>query len=184
MKKKSTTRPRARKSVRRAPWYARVPKFVLLLAGVLVFVLVAAGAVITTDTHKLDEELPDMPVIGSVINAVTANTESVGIAGPLGDLVEAAVGQHGAIAVYQVNGDGTVQSSTVDFTPRLPHGSVIKVDASSAHRDDRADDVVRDQLEHFRVNDARAGDVRRLGARHEPAAVGSGRARRRSLGRR
>lgn len=132
MASKKRKRYSRRSTVRRGAWYTRMPRSAGLLIGALVLALIAVGAVHGANRHTVQDQVTPTPVTGSIVNAVTANTKSVPFDGAAGKLFGAAAKNHGSVAVYQVEGDGSITPDAVDFTPRLPNGAVVEVPERAA----------------------------------------------------
>jgi outer membrane protein OmpA-like peptidoglycan-associated protein len=123
------SRPRHRHSVVRAG---------LIIVGVIVLVLGVAGlSAYETIEHKVHECEGCGPLSGvaaTVINPEpTANVKSIPISGELERVLQQAASEHRSVAIDTINGDGTASRQTVDLTPKLSNGTILKV-ASRANQ--------------------------------------------------
>lgn len=123
----SSTRTRSR---RKTPWYARVPKWVLVLAAVIALVLLGTGGALSYAKYKLGELVPSLPIVGTIVyTAPTANEQAIDLPAPVTDLVTKAANASSGFRLVRVDGDGTISSKVIDATPKLPDGEIAKVDA-------------------------------------------------------
>jgi hypothetical protein len=117
-------------------------KVALIAGGVALALVVAVVALISRAEDEIKECCDSLGPIASVVfDQATANTESVPMNGLLGDAVRRAADEHRSIQLVGIDGDGAVVSNEFfDMTPRLPNGTVLKVEP-------RAEEVTAANLE-------------------------------------
>lgn len=123
----SSTRTQSR---RQTPRHSRTPKWVLVLGAVIALVLLGTGGAVSYAKYKLNELLPSLPIVGTIVyTAPTANEQAIDLPTPVTDLVTKAADTSSGFRLVRVDGDGTISSKIIDATPKLPDGEVAKVDA-------------------------------------------------------